>query len=114
MASPTRSPNTPPASGVGSGILYQGSLAPQYRGIFVFGEFVQGRLFAIDTRGRLSTAMQTYSIPMEYHGAVYASLNQSPVGEGSRSDFRIGQDSHGELYALLKGPGAIYRLVLPR
>ena len=57
--------------------------------------------------------MEVFSVPMLYHGVTYTSLNRSPLGEGSRSDFRMGQDRNGELYALLKGPGAIYRLVLP-
>ena len=101
------------ASGIGSGFVYQGSLAPQYRGIYVFTDFVQGKLFAINTNAPLSTAMEVFSVPMLYHGVTYTSLNRSPLGEGSRSDFRMGQDRNGELYALLKGPGAIYRLVLP-
>ncbi len=101
------------ASGIGSGFLYQGSLAPQYRGIYVFTEFVEGKLFAINANAPLSTAMEVFSIPLQYRGVTYTSLNQSPVGEGTRSDFRMGEDRNGELYALLKGPGAIYRLVLP-
>ena len=101
------------ASGIGSGFVYQGSLAPQYRGIYVFTEFVEGKLFAINANAPLSTAMEVFSIPLQYHGITYTSLNQSPIGEGTRSDFRMGEDRNGELYALLKGPGAIYRLVLP-
>ncbi len=100
-------------SGIGSGFVYQGSLAPQYRGIYVFTEFVEGKLFAINANAPLSTAMEVFSVPMQYHGITYTSLNRSPIGEGSRSDFRMGEDRNGELYALLKGPGAIYRLVLP-
>ena len=57
--------------------------------------------------------MEVFSIPLQYQGVTYTSLNQSPIGEGTRSDFRMGEDRNGELYALLKGPGAIYRLVLP-
>ena len=101
------------ASGIGSGFVYQGSLAPQYRGLYVFTDFVQGKLFAINANAPLSTAMEVFSIPLRYRGVTYTSLDQSPVGEGTRSDLRMGEDRTGELYALLKGPGAIYRLVLP-
>ena len=80
------------ASGIGSGFVYQGSLAPQYRGIYVFTEFVEGKLFAINANAPLSTAMEVFSVPMQYHGITYTSLNRSPIGEGSRSDFRMGED----------------------
>jgi hypothetical protein len=51
------------------------------------------------------------SIALRYDGAGYASLSESPIGEDGRSDLRLGEDANGELYALLKGPGAIYRIV---
>ena len=101
------------AAGIGSGFLYQGSLAPQYRGLFVFSDFVQGRLRGFVATGALTTAMQVYSVAVRYKGVTYDSISASPIGEGSRSDLRIGEDGGGELYALLKGPGAVYRLVLP-
>ncbi|MCQ8240143.1 PQQ-dependent sugar dehydrogenase [Rhizosaccharibacter radicis] len=102
------------ASGVAGGFLYRGAMAPQYHGDYVFTDFVQGRMFGIWGGGDLSTAMQVFSIGLRYHGVTYDSLSASPIGEGSRSDLRLGEDANGELYALLKGPGAIYRLVLPR
>ena len=64
-------------SGIGSGFVYQGSLAPQYRGIYVFTEFVEGKLFAINANAPLSTAMEVFSIPLQYRGVTYTSLNQS-------------------------------------
>ena len=103
---------TVPAA-IGSGFLYQGSLAPQYRGAYVFTDFVQGKLFAINANAPSSAATEVFSVQMQYHGVTYTSLDQSPIGEGTRSDFRMGEDHNGELYALLKGPGAIYRIVLP-
>lgn len=102
------------ASGVGSGFIYQGSFAPNYRGFYVFGDFVQGKLFAINANGPLSAAMDLYSLQFLYHGMSYTSLSTSPIGEKTRSDFRIGEDRNGELYGLLKGTGGIYRFILPR
>jgi len=99
------------AAAIGSGFLYQGWQLPALRGTYVFADFVQGRLFAINTGQLPARAQQVYSIALSYHGIAYDSLSGSPVGEGSRSDLRIGEDANGELYALLKGPGAIYRIV---
>lgn len=101
------------ASGVGSGFMYQGSAQVAENDVFyVFADFVQGRLFAIDARPDSLRATTVYSIGMRVNGVVYQSLSASPLGEGSRSDLRIGEDSRGGLYALLKGPGAIYKAVI--
>lgn len=91
--------------------LYQGWQLPVLRGTYVFADFVQGRLFAINTGQLPARAQQVYSIALSYDGVAYDSLSSSPLGEGSRSDLRLGEDANGELYALLKGPGTIYRIV---
>ncbi|WP_419727829.1 PQQ-dependent sugar dehydrogenase [Lichenicola sp.] len=101
------------ASGIGSGFMYQGSGQAAENDVFyVFADFVQGRLFAIDARPASLEATTVYSLGIRYDGITYQSLSTSPLGEGTRSDVRIGEDSHGGLYALLKGPGAIYRALI--
>ncbi len=99
------------AAGIGSGFVYQGSQMAALRGAYVFADFVQGRLFAIPTATLPTPARQISSIALRYQGVSYDSLSASPIGEGDRSDLRLGQDAAGELYALLKGPGAIYRIM---
>ncbi len=99
------------SAGIGSGFAYQGSAVPALGNAYVFADFVQGRLFAISTGLLPARARQVYSLALYYAGTRYDSLSGSPIGEGGRSDLRLGTDANGELYALLKGPGAIYRIV---
>ncbi len=99
------------AAGVGSGFAYAGSRLAALHSAYVFADFVQGRLFAIPTATLPVRVRQVSSVALSYRGVIYDSLSTSPIGEGDRSDLRLGEDAGGELYALLKGPGAIYRIV---
>ncbi len=99
------------SAAIGSGFAYQGSAVPALYNTYVFADFAQGRLFAINAGLLPVRARPVYSIGLSYAGTRYDSLSGSPIGEGTRSDLRLGTDADGELYALLKGPGAIYRVV---
>ncbi len=99
------------AAAISSGFVYRGDAVPGLRGAYVFADLAQGRLFAIDAEPGADRMRPPRSIALRYDGAGYASLSESPIGEDGRSDLRLGEDANGELYALLKGPGAIYRIV---
>lgn len=101
------------AAAIGSGFVYQGSaIATSNDAVYVFVDFVQGRLFGFDARTPTSRATAILSGGLKYGGIVYQSLDESPIGEASRSDLRLGEDANGQLYALLKGPGAVYRVII--
>lgn len=100
------------SAAIGSGALYQGSAVAALRGTYVFTDFVQGHLFVVTPPTGFSRGTKPVKyVTMQYAGVDYESLSASPIGEGSRSDLRLGTDAAGELYALLKGPGAIYKIV---
>ena len=99
---------------IGSGYAYRGTAVPGLKGLYVFTDFAQCRMFAITTAYGLSQrARQVMTIEMQYDGASYGTLTGSPLGANGRPDLRLGEDAHGELYALVKGAGAVLRLVAP-
>lgn len=102
---------------IAGGFVYRGSAIPGLRGRYVCGDIVSGDLFAIDEAGmNLAAYTDTGDTPappkflaVKSNGVSTSFL--SMLG-ASRADLRLGQDSEGELYALSKQNGKIYK-VLP-
>ena len=72
------------------GFVYRGSSIPGLRGRYVFGDFREGRLFALDRRDRLPAG--------DARPSVITELQKQP--DVSFSLLGFGRDASGEIYAL--------------
>lgn len=91
------------------GFEYTGSLAPELKGKYVFGDMNNGRLFYLNVNEIKPGAMATIR---EFHIAVNGAIVSTAQLSGSkRVDLRLGQDHEGEIYFFSKQDGKIYRFV---
>lgn len=77
---------------VTGGYVYRGSEIPGLEGVYIFGDFSQGKVFALRPGDQNQDAPRL--------------LTQAAIGLVS-----FGQDVHGELYALDFNGGGVYKLV---
>jgi len=79
------------------GYVYEGARVPALKGLYVFGDFVSGRLFAI-------------ALPDDRKQRV-----QQPIalGQWPLMPSTFGRDAHGELYVASFATGDVYRIAGP-
>lgn len=91
------------------GFEYTGSLAPELKGKYIFGDMNNGRLFYINVDeirpGSLAT-IREFHITVNDRPVTTAELSGS-----KRVDLRFGQDHKGEIYFFSKQDGKVYRFV---
>ncbi|MEV1113715.1 PQQ-dependent sugar dehydrogenase [Actinosynnema sp. NPDC049800] len=96
---------------ISGGQVYRGSAVPGLRGKYVFGDLVDGRVFATDV-----ARMRRGEPPAPLHELKVFDTDGTErrmadlVGDG-RVDLRFGTDAAGELYLLAKADGRIWRVV---
>ncbi len=103
---------------IGSGFVYRGEVIPQLSGKYVFADMVRGRIFYIEADGLTAgEPAEIQELRLEFDGVEreFHDVSNYPnrYSQRSRSDLRMGIDSHGELYLLTKGDGMIRKLVSP-
>ena len=76
---------------VTGGYVYRGAAIPQWQGIYFYGDYCSGRIWAL--------------APMEVNGWANAEIMDSDLALSS-----FGEDEAGELYALDYARGVVYRL----
>lgn len=102
------------------GFVYRGSLMPELQGKFIFGDIVNGRVFAADvdqmksidltdpsTTGAIEE-IQLFTID-EFGGEIDVDLRGHYLP--GRVDLRLGLDDDGELWVITKEDGYLRRLV---
>ncbi|WP_197526760.1 PQQ-dependent sugar dehydrogenase [Botrimarina colliarenosi] len=105
---------------IAGGVIYRGSAIPQLYGKFIFGDIVNGRIFAADADAMKSIDLTdpTTTVGVE-EVQLYLTDNfgaqtdvdlQGDILPG-RVDLRFGVDNSGEIYILTKTDGMIRRLV---
>lgn len=95
---------------VAGGYVYRGSVIPELKGQYVFGDFGNdGRWFHVPAN-QLINGKQAYLRQLRlFEGNTQQSFLQI-VGD-PRSDVRFGVDSQNEMYATSKRDGKVYKLV---
>ncbi|TWT90495.1 Glucose / Sorbosone dehydrogenase [Pseudobythopirellula maris] len=105
---------------IAGGFVYRGSAIPQLYGKFVFGDIVNGRLFAadadlmktIDLTDPTTTAdIEEIQLFVTDNQGSQTDVNLRGDILPGRVDLRYGVDAEGEIYILTKTDGAIRRLV---
>lgn len=94
---------------ISGGFEYQGSLIPNLRRKYLFGDMGTGRLFfvnIIDLKLGEQAIIKKWNISMNGIPTTLAKLS-----ENKRVDLRFGMDSEGEIYLLSKTYGKVYKLV---
>ena len=105
------------SNAIGAGFLYEGDAIPALRGMYVFSDLVQGRLFYADLSKRNEQGLATIlELRTRINGKNQA-LKEILAYENTyapipRVDLRLGTDSEGEIYTLSKGDGKIRKIVL--
>ena len=105
------------SNAIGAGFLYEGDAIPTLRGMYVFSDLVQGRLFYTDLSERNEQGLATIlELRTRINGKNQA-LKEVLAYENTyapipRVDLRLGTDSEGEIYTLSKGDGKIRKIVL--
>ncbi len=84
------------------GYVYRGSQIPSLQGKYIFGDYLAGKIFALDYDG--TTASNFQDITAMLFPTRAGSFNlQSPSS--------FGEDANGELYIIDIGNGSIYKIV---
>ena len=104
------------SNAIGSGYLYEGSAIAALKGLYVFADLVQGRIFYSD----LADLAPNEQAPI-FELRVQIDGKEQPITDVlayentyapiPRVDLRLGIDGQGELYMLTKGDGQIRKLV---
>lgn len=98
--------------GMSGGHVYRGSDAPQLKGHYVFGDLVDGRVFATrvsemdDSGNDLAEVMEMPTFDTSGNR-----LSMQQFAGDARVDLRFGRDAEGELYFLSKANGTIWKVV---
>lgn len=105
---------------IAGGFVYQGTGVPQLQGKYVFGDIVNGRIFAadmsairnVDITDPLSsvTAVEEIQLYTVGAGGVETNVNLTGLVGSGRADLRFGTDPTGEIYIMTKTDGFIRRL----
>jgi mono/diheme cytochrome c family protein len=94
---------------ISEGFEYTGSLIPELKGKFIFGDIPDGRLFYIEvsdlSQGR-QAPVKEWRVSMDGKKRSLAELCGT-----ARVDMRFGRDANGELYVYTKPDGKVYKLV---
>ena len=108
---------------IAGGFVYRGSAVPQLYGKFVFGDIVNGRIFAADVADMkaveinepmTSTAIEEIQLFTRSAAGVETNLDMTSFpGIGGRVDLRFGLDNMGEIYVMSKADGFVRKLVGP-
>ncbi|WP_197527431.1 PQQ-dependent sugar dehydrogenase [Pirellulimonas nuda] len=108
-------------SAIAGGFIYKGSMIPELQGKFVFGDIVNGRLFATDvetmknidlTDHTTTAAVEEIQLFTKNAQGVETNIDlRSAYFGGGRVDLRFGQTSDGEIWLLTKTDGFVRRLV---
>ncbi|WP_157252174.1 PQQ-dependent sugar dehydrogenase [Nonomuraea typhae] len=96
---------------IAGGFVYRGGALPALQGKYVFGDIVQGWIFATDeremTRGGTDLA-PLYQLKV--HNAAGNQVTMQNLAGDSRVDLRFGMDRAGELFVLSKANGKIWKV----
>ena len=91
------------------GFVYRGSRAPQLLGKYIFGDVVEGKIFAVDVDALMDGSLaEIVELRLIYEGEERTLLD---ILGTPRVDLRWGVDEEGEIYVLSKRDGMIRRLV---
>ena len=94
---------------ISGGYEYWGSSVPEFKGKYIFGDIVKGRVFFVESNdlkiGHQSTIRE---MKVAVNGKVTTLVEQCGA---QKVDMRFGRDSKGELYVLTKPDGKVYRVI---
>ena len=94
------------------GFVYRGSAVPGLVGEYLFGDVVNGRIFHVAEADLVQGSTAAIGEVTLYNEAGFP-VTMLGLSGASRVDLRFGIDSSGELYALSKRSGKIYRITEP-
>jgi hypothetical protein len=94
---------------ISGGFVYNGAKIPALRGKYVFGDVVNGRVFAVES-SELVTGRQAPVQELEIEVGGKRATFQELTGN-KKTDLRFGTGSGNELYLYTKSDGKIYRVV---
>ena len=110
-------------SGIAGGFVYKGTQIPQLYGKYIFGDIVNGRLFATDVAtmrnveitdpGPTAPIEEIQLFTMDQLGIEDDVDLRSDYFGGGRVDLRLGVVSDGELWVMTKEDGFLRKLVGP-
>lgn len=102
---------------ISGGFVYRGKAIPELYGYYVFGDFINGRIFYADINNiEPNTLIDNEHVDntirelrLFYKGAEKNMLEI--LNYDSRADLTLGQDSEGEIYILTKRDGMVRKLL---
>lgn len=107
-------------SAIAGGFVYEGTRIPQLQGKFIFGDIVNGRIFAasmnsirnvdITDPSQSITAIEEIQLYTVGSTGTETNVNLRDLVGSSRADLRFGADATGEIFILTKTDGYLRRL----
>ena len=95
---------------ISGGYEYWGTVIPQLKGKFIFGDIASGKLFYIEMadvkQGKLAP-IKEWKFSINGTQTTFKEI----AGNDNRVDMHFGRDARGELYILIKPDGKVYKLV---
>lgn len=96
-------------SAISGGFEYWGNDLPEFKGKYLFGEIVKGRLFYVNVADlKLGKQAVIKEWQVAYKGK---KTTLEALTHDKRIDLRLGRDHDGELYIFTKPDGKVYKLV---
>ena len=93
---------------ISGGYEYQGSAVPEFKGKFLFGDILIGKLFYVDMADiQLGKQAPIKRWRVRLNGEVKTLRELCGT---DRIDLHFGRDARGELYIMTKGDGKLYKL----
>lgn len=94
---------------ISGGAVYRGDAAPLLQGTYIFGDIVNGRIFAVNADElELGKQAEIRELLLEMDGKPLKLLEHTAAG---RVDLRFGTDLENELYVMEKIHGHIFKVV---
>ncbi|MGW3622977.1 PQQ-dependent sugar dehydrogenase [Streptomyces sp. NPDC000880] len=96
---------------IAGGFVYRGKDAPELRGTYIFGDLVDGRILAADTRDmRRGAGLAPLKQLMLFDKSTGKKVTMRDLAGDQRVDLRFGSDRSGGLYLVSKANGKVWKV----
>ncbi|MFF9511982.1 PQQ-dependent sugar dehydrogenase [Streptomyces sp. NPDC014724] len=96
---------------IAGGSVYRGKDAPALRGKYIFGDLVDGRILAADTRDmRRGAGLAPLEQLMLFDKSTGKTVTMRDLAGDQRVDLRFGSDRSGGLYIVSKANGKVWKV----
>jgi glucose/arabinose dehydrogenase len=93
---------------ISGGFVYEGTALPQFKGMYIFGDIANGRIFYVESNQlKIGTQASVQELELSVNGELttFQKLNGT-----NKPDVRVGKGLGGEIFILTKADGKVYKV----